>query len=142
MGKMARVAALVVLCILSAVISGLWAGDKSSRVSVVNKNIVIEIDYGNVRPPRTIEVPWAKDVTALELLQAVAEVKTHPVDQYVFVVSIDGVEGKRGEMAWYYTVDGKSADKLAYSNVLGGDIKHVTWVYKKDVCSDKADGKI
>jgi hypothetical protein len=87
-----------------------------------------------------VDAPWVKNRTVLEVLQAVATVKTHPVGQYVFVAAIDGIEGKRGEMAWYYTLDGKSADELAYSKVLNGT-ERIRWVYKKDVCSWKVDGK-
>jgi hypothetical protein len=76
----------------------------------------------------------------LEALQTVAAVETHPVGKYVFVTSIDGVKGTRGETAWHYTVDGESPGELAYSKVLAGT-EHVTWVYKKDVCSWKVDNK-
>jgi hypothetical protein len=142
MSRIARLIALVILCISSAVALVSWADEQSSCVGAASKNIVVEIDYGEVRPFRTVEVPRIKGRTALEVLQLAAEVKTHPVGQYVFVISIDGVEGKRGEMAWYYTVDGKSADKLAYSNIVGDNVGHIRWVYKKDVCSRKVDGRI
>lgn len=86
-----------------------------------------------------MEVPSIKGKTVLEVLQAVAIVETDPVDQYVFVTAIDGVKGKRGEMAWYYTVDDKTLGELAYSKVLNGT-ERVKWSYKKDVCSRKVDG--
>lgn len=140
MGRIGRFIVAVVLCFSSATILESWAANQISHVNNENKKIIVEIDYGDIRPTRTVEVPRIKGRTALEILQVVAEVKTHPVGQYVFVVSIDGVEGKRGETAWYYTVDGKSADELAYSNVLN-DAERIRWVYKKDVCSWKVDGK-
>lgn len=133
MGKITKFIAVFFLCVFSTVA---LAGQQSAA----GENITVEIDYGNIRPSRTVVVPWAKDRTILEVLQTIAEVKTHPVDKYVFVVSIDGVEGKRGEMAWYYTINGKSADKLAYSNVLNNSVNHIKWVYKKDICSKKVDG--
>jgi hypothetical protein len=104
------------------------------------KSIVVDIDYGRVAVSRTVTASWVKGMTALEILQSVAEVKTKPVGEYVFVVAIDGVEGKRGDMGWYYEVNGNSSDKLAYSKVLN-NADHVRWVYKKDVCSGKVDGK-
>lgn len=140
MGRIARLIAVVVLCISSAAILESWADSQSSYANDDSKNIVVEIDYGNIRPSRTVEVPWVKDRTILEVLQAVATVETHPVGQYVFVISIDGVEGKRGEMAWYYAMDGKLADKLAYSNALDNNVEHIKWIYKEDTCSKKVDG--
>lgn len=139
MGRIARFIAVVILCISSVTILELCAENEIPYVNDDSKNIVVEIDYGNVRPSRTVEVPWVKDRTVLEALQTVATVETHPVGQYVFVISIDGVEGKRGEMAWYYVVDGKSVDELAYSNVLDNSVDHIKWVYKKDTCSGKVD---
>ena len=118
------------MCILSVVISASYAISKY--------NIVVEIDYGGVRPSRTVEVPRVQDRTALEVLESVAKVKTDTVAGYVFVVSIDGVEGKRGDKAWYYMVDGKEADKLASSNLLN-DADLMKWEYKKDTCSEKVD---
>lgn len=128
----ARLTAVVVaaLCVLSVVISASYAISKD--------NIVVEIDYGGVRPSRTAEAPLLKGRTALEVLESVAKVKTDTVAGYLFVVSIDGVEGKRGDKAWYYTVDGKKADKLASSHILN-DAGRMKWEYKKDTCSEKVD---
>jgi len=104
------------------------------------KKITVEIDYGStIRPVRVVEVPLVKGQTVLELLERVASVETHPVGDHVFVTAIDGVEGKRGETAWYYKVDGQSPKELAYSKVLG-DEKTIKWIYKKDHCSWRVDG--
>ena len=116
------------------------AGDHGSYVNEGDKKVVMEIDYGNIRPSRIMEVASVKGKTVLEVLQTVAAVATHPVGKYVFVTSIDGVEGKRGETAWYYTVDDKSSEELAYTKVLNGT-ERIKWTYKKDVCSGKIDGK-
>ncbi|MFH0772320.1 MAG: DUF4430 domain-containing protein [Candidatus Omnitrophota bacterium] len=134
---MAKLVVASILCVLSVMVSSSYASGEDS-VEVSAKNIIVEIDYGGLRPSRTIETPRVEGRTALEVLQSVAEVKTHPVGEYVFVTSVDGVEGKRGEMAWYYTVDGKSADKLAYSAVLD-NTSCVKWEYKKDICSGTVD---
>lgn len=133
-------AVVVVLSVLSLVVLEAYAVDSAWLSKAQSKKTVIEIDYGGIHTSRTIEVPSEKGNTALELLQAVAEVKTHPVGGYVMVISIDGIEGKRGEMAWYYTVDGKSPGKVANSNVLNGE-HHIKWEYKKDICSPKVDKK-
>ncbi|MGB4521577.1 MAG: DUF4430 domain-containing protein [Candidatus Omnitrophota bacterium] len=139
MGKIFRIAAVVIFCISLAFTLEAWAKNQGSDIN--SKNIAVVIDYGNVQASRTVEVSSVKGKTILELLQAVATVETHPVGQNVFVTSIDGVEGKRGEMAWYYTVDDKSPGKLAYSKILDGTEQVIKWAYKKDVCSWKVDGK-
>ena len=136
MSRIARVIAVVALCILSVTTVKSWADNQASFVDENKKSVAVEINYGDLRPSRTVEVPRAEGKTVLETLQVVATVETHPVGQYIMVTSIDGVEGKRGEMAWYYTVDGESADKIAYSKKVD-DAKHIKWDYKKDVCSEK-----
>lgn len=142
MWRIAKFIAVVVLCVASVSTLKSWAKEQASRVDEDSKSIVVEIDYGDVRSSRTVEVPRVEGRTVLEILQTVAAVETHPVGKNVFVVSIDGVEGKRGEMAWYYLADGESADKLAYSEVPDDNVAQIKWVYKKDVCSVKVDGKI
>ncbi|MFA4888163.1 MAG: DUF4430 domain-containing protein [Candidatus Omnitrophota bacterium] len=141
MEKIIRIIAVAVFCIFSAVTLEARAEKQGSYVNENNKKIVMEIDYGGTQPSRTVEVSLAKGKTVLEVLQTVATVETHPVGQYVFVTSIDGVTGKRGEMAWYYTVDDKSPGELAYSKVIDGT-QRVKWTYKKDVCSWKVDDKL
>jgi hypothetical protein len=107
-------------------------------INKAKKNITVEINYSNVHPSRTVVVNWEEGRTALEVLQTVAKVGTHPVGNHVIVFSIDDLAGKRGKMAWYYTVNGKSPDKVAYSTFLK-DGDYVKWIYKKDVCSRKVD---
>lgn len=129
----------ILLCVLSmAILASSCATDKQSYMRGKGKKIAVEIDYGDARSPRTIETTWMEGRTALEVLLRVAEVKTHPVNEHVFVISIDGVEGKRGDMAWYYTVNDKPAKKLAYSNVLT-DANSMKWEYREDVCSKTVD---
>ncbi len=140
MGRIGRFIAVAVFCISLVVTLEARAEKQGILVNENNKKIVVEFDYGNVRPFRIAEVSSVKGKTVLEVLQTVATVETHPVGQYVFVTSIDGVKGKRGEMAWYYTVDDKTPAELAYSKVLDGT-ERVKWAYKKDVCSWKVDGK-
>ena len=105
-----------------------------------NENMKVGIDYGGVHETREAEAQWKEGVTALEVLQSVAQTETHQVNDYVFVTSIDGVKGKRGVMAWYYEINGKRADKLAFERVLHKD-DSTMWIYKQDVCSPKVDKK-
>lgn len=111
------------------------------RAAVAEKKVNVVIEYGNGQPSRTVEAAVTPGETVLGLLQTVATVETHPVDQYVFVTAIDGVQGKRGEMAWYYTIDGNKADKLAAAKVVADNTERITWTYQKDVCSCTVDKK-
>ena len=104
---------------------------------VENTPLTIIIDYGS-NNQRTASTAWEEKLTALEALQHVAEVKTHPVGEYVFVSAIDSIKGIRGRTAWYYKVNGKSVKKLAINKTVSpGDT--VLWIYKKDVCSASVD---
>ncbi len=109
--------------------------------TLVGKKINVVIEYGNGQPARTIAAAVAPGQTVLGVLQTVAMVETHPVDQYVFVTAIDGIQGKRGEMAWYYTIDGNKADKLAAAKVVADNTEQIRWSYQKDVCSCTVDKK-
>ncbi len=102
------------------------------------ESVNVGIDYGNVRNSRGAETQWQEGVTALEALQSIAQVETHQVKNYIFVTSIDGVKGKRGDMAWYYEINGKRADKLAFRRVLDKN-ESTRWIFAKDVCSPKVD---
>lgn len=121
---------LIILAVLSA-------GIKVSAQSDSLKNTVtVKIDYGKEKKSKVQSIKMKENVTALEALQYVAEVHTHPAGKYVFVDAIDGVRGVREKKGWYYKINGKSADKLAIHKRLS-DGDHVTWIYKKDVCSQK-----
>lgn len=104
------------------------------------RDMEINIDYGNIRQARTVTVSVEEGDTALTALMKAAEVATHPLGEYVFVVAVDHVEGKRGDMAWYYTLDGKPAKNLAFRQPLGAATKSMAWNYTRDVCSAKVDG--
>jgi hypothetical protein len=105
-----------------------------------HSTVTVELNYGDDKEIRKVEVPWEKGLTALEALVHAANVSTHPVGNYVFVVSIDGVEGERGVMAWYYKVNGQHTGELAISKELKkGDA--ITWIYTRDVCSGTVDNK-
>ncbi len=100
--------------------------------------VTVEINYGDKKESKKKKVEWKEGMTALEALQYSSVVTTHPVEIFVFVSSIDGVEGKRGVAAWYYKVNGESAEELAINTKLkAGDV--TTWIYKKDVCSGTVD---
>lgn len=104
----------------------------------VHKNIVVEIDYGGKHPSRAVETEWYPGITALEALQSIADIETKQLDKFALVTSIDGIEGQRGGMAWYYDVNGERADNFADRYVLReGD--HMRWSYTQDVCSPGVD---
>lgn len=103
-----------------------------------NKLVTIEINYGEQNDAQRIQVKYTENMTALEALMHAADVKTHPVGQYVFVSGINGVEGIRGEMAWYYTLNGKKPKLAIHQRIKAGDT--ISWQYVKDICSGTLDG--
>ncbi len=107
-----------------------------STAFCANRNVTVEIDSGGLHQNREVEIPWKQGITALEVLQSVAKIETKQSDEFIFVNSIDGVEGQRGDMAWYYDINGKRATSLAYKRILNeGD--RMRWEYTKDVCSPR-----
>lgn len=103
------------------------------------KFVTVEINYGELKAAETILVECPETMTALEALQHAANVQTHPVANFVFVVGINGVEGIRGDMAWYYTVNGEKPTLAINQTVKPGDT--ISWRYVKDVCSCTVDKK-
>ncbi len=115
-----------------------FAGNAKENKNGSQKTIVVEINFGTRQKTKQVSLNWEKHTTALEALQKAAEVKTHPVGQYVFVTEIDQVQAQRGKMAWYYQINGKSPGRLAISQIINlGDT--ISWRYVKDVCSGKVD---
>ena len=102
--------------------------------------VVVEIDFGKEKAAKTVSVDYTQNLTALEALQKCAIVKTEPLENLVFVTGIDYVNGKRGEMAWYYKINSENTKKLAISQLVEpGDT--IQWRYVKDVCSATVDCK-
>ena len=101
-----------------------------------NGKITVEIDYGKNAPRETHSVSCEKNLSALDALMHAADVSTHAVGNYVFVSSINQLEGVPTKQVWYYKINGKSPGKLAINQkVKKGDV--ITWIYKQDVCSGK-----
>jgi hypothetical protein len=141
MERMAKVIPFLFVCFLSRVAMGAQGEILNPPGKSIKRETIVKIDYGDMKPSRTVRISAEKGKTVLEMLQTVACVETHPVAGYVFVTGIDGVKGKRGEMAWYYTIDDKAPGELAYTRVLDGTEGAIQWFYKKDVCSWTVDGK-
>ncbi len=101
-----------------------------------SQNVTVEIDYGGLQQSRKAEIAWKQGITALEALRSVTKIETRQNGDSVFVTSIDGVEGKNGDKAWYYDINGKRATSVANKCILNeGD--RMRWEYTKDVCSPK-----
>ncbi|MFA4983942.1 MAG: DUF4430 domain-containing protein [Candidatus Omnitrophota bacterium] len=139
MKKTLQLTSVMAFCVLSLAALNPEAAVSAQRPQNDSPMITLEIDYGGIRPARSVELTRAKNRTVLELLQQAAIVETRPAGKLVFVTSIDGVSGRRGEKAWYYTLEGRPAKELAYSKV-SGNAKRITWTYKQDVCSWRVDG--
>lgn len=107
-----------------------------STALCADKHVTIEIDYGGLHQNQKAEVTWKQGITALEILQSVAKVKTQQNAEHVMVTSIDNVEGQVGDKVWYYDINGKRATSFANKCILKeGD--YMKWEHTKDVCSPK-----
>mgnify|MGYP001587061634 FL=1 len=101
-----------------------------------SQNITVEIDYGGLQQSRKVEIAWKQGITVLEALRSVTKIETKQAGEFILVNSIDGVEGKNGDKAWYYDINGKRATSFANKCILTeGD--YMKWEYTKDVCSPK-----
>jgi hypothetical protein len=98
-----------------------------------NNKMEIEISYGDIKESHIIETSYQNGDTALAVLEKVAKVRTKKVGNFLFVTSIDGVASSPQKMGWFYSVDGKSADKTASANILNG-AKNMKWEFHTDNC--------
>lgn len=121
-------------------LSSFLACNTPSKDSLESKEFSVKVivDYGEAKSLREESIISNHPLTALEALQYVSVVETHPVKEYVFVSSIDSVHTIIGVNAWYYKVNGESPGVLAINNTLNnGDT--LKWIYKTDVCSRTVD---
>jgi hypothetical protein len=110
------------------------AGSPAAETTAdTEKTVTVTIDYGGARPVRSVTTAYRPGINALQLLQQVAAVKTYRLGEHTFIRSIDGLEGKRGEMGWFYSVDGVSAKRVAGKRILT-DAERMTWRYKVAAC--------
>lgn len=98
------------------------------------QKVTVEIDYGSAKPNEVHQVEWHEGITAMTALQHCATIESYPVNEYIFVTTINGIKTEKTVKAWYYTVNAKSTGKLAFRyDLKPGDT--VKWIYKTDVCS-------
>lgn len=97
------------------------------------QTIEITIDYGSLRPARTVAVTYAAGSTALDVLGKAAKVRTKQAGRFIFITAIDGIRSVPQSMGWFYSVDGLSADKTAAANILQ-NAKTMRWEYRPDHC--------
>lgn len=97
------------------------------------EKVTVTINYGEEKLSQAFQVNWQEGMTAMLAVQSCANVTTHPVKDYIFVSTINGISTVAGKKAWYYTVNNESTHKLAFRYPVNpGDT--VEWIYKKDVC--------
>lgn len=126
----------------TGIVLSLFACNTHPTDSLESKQFSVKIivDYGEARSLKEENIIADHPLTALEALQNVSVVETHPVKEHVFVSSIDSVHTIIGVKAWYYKVNGESPGVLAISNTLNnGDT--LKWIYKNDICSGTVDNK-
>ncbi|NBC84089.1 MAG: DUF4430 domain-containing protein [Bacteroidetes bacterium] len=101
-----------------------------------DKKVTVEINYQSLTPNKSINILWQDGLTALEALQKASRVTTYTNKQHVIVIAIDDEHSEKGQTAWYYEVNNKTADVLAIDKLLSaGDT--VSWIHRADTCSNK-----
>jgi hypothetical protein len=103
------------------------------RLLLSAQQIEIEINYGKTKEPKTVKIDYENGESALAVLSRAANVKTKKVGEFLFVTSIDGVASTPQKMGWFYSVDGKGANKTASANILT-DAKTMQWEFLVDSC--------
>jgi hypothetical protein len=97
------------------------------------QSVAVTIDYGQVRPVRTVTVSYGRGMTALGVLKRAAKVRTKKVGRFVFINAIDGVRSEPQKMGWFYSVDGRHADRTASTFILE-NAHTMRWEYRPDHC--------
>lgn len=109
----------------------LIAGEIQQKTA--EQTIDITIDYGQERAARTVAAPYANGMTALSVLRRVADVRTKKAGAFTFITAIDGIRSAPQKMGWFYSIDGKNADKTA-STFLLENAHSMRWEYRPDNC--------
>ena len=112
----------------------------ASAVFAQTLKVTVNIDFGGNKPNESFQAEWYEGMTAMTALQSGADVASHPIKTYIFVNTINGVKTERGAKAWYYEVNGKSTGRIAFRYTVNPS-DTITWIYKKDVCSNTVDKK-
>jgi hypothetical protein len=104
----------------TSIVLSFFACNTNTTNSLESKDFSVKVivDYGEAKSLREECIISNHPLTALESLQYVSVVETHPVKEYVFVSSIDSVHTIIGVNAWYYKVNGESPGVLAINNTL------------------------
>jgi len=97
MKTMIKIIAMAIFCILLAGVYEARADEQSAYTHESNKKIVVEIDYGTMRQTRIAEVPSGQGKTALEVLQTVATVETHPAANMSLLLPSMGLRVRGGK---------------------------------------------
>jgi len=103
-----------------------------------DSSIDIEIMYGGQKEPIIVKTTYKNGDTALDALSKAAKVKTKKVNDFLFVTSVDDVASSPNKMGWFYSVDGKSTEKIASTNKLV-NAKSMRWEFRADNCLSGAD---
>ena len=102
--------------------------------------VTVKVEFNGANYNLEKEIPFKNGLTAMEALMYVAEIQTHPVNEFVFVDAINKVQNIKGMNAWYFTINDVPSKTLAINcNLADGDM--VKWIYKKDVCSKTIESK-
>lgn len=75
-------------------------------------------------------------MSALELLEKVADVETKKVGTYTFVKSINGISPRNKNWGWFYSIDGVRAKKIATDTLINSN-RSMEWKLEIANCASK-----
>lgn len=95
------------------------------------KTVVLMIDYGDGRPPKTESVSWSAGMTVRDLMNNVLQlsIRQQGTGATAFLSELDGVKNEGvGSRNWIYSVNGQHADRsFAIYELQPGD--QVLWTF-------------
>ncbi len=100
--------------------------------------VIVLIKYGPDRPQETHAVEWEKGLTAQLALQHCAKVETQALKKWIFVSGINGYYNEKDGKVWYYYVNNRRADKMAYQYPVA-DKDTILWTYTPNMCVGRSE---
>lgn len=96
-------------------------------------DLTVSIIYGDDSKYEVIKTKYKNGMTALEVLENIADIKLKKAGKYTFVNSINGKKAIKGSYGWFYSIDGKKTNQLASTYKLKNN-ESMKWIYDLEAC--------
>lgn len=125
--KKSNIIILVVVLLAALGVGGYYAWDRWGTTEPATETTQTETTQTTENEPaETITYQGETGKTALELLQATAEVEMTGEGEMAFVTSINGVKAEDGKNFWAFLVDGEMA-QVGAGSYATADGETITW---------------